>query len=140
MGIICFTLVVIDYFNIPSIAVLEPETDPPGAVYRHRPQSFSITGELVQSNGPQRAEVVQRSSCVEDSQQFQGFFLVDAREFRLAVQESVLCQAISRHGLCREEDSQLLEPIARSYHMAVYNAPPGASWAAQAELGMQRWT
>ncbi len=74
----CFTLMIVDDLNVPGIAILEPEADAPRAIDRHGPQSFSITGKLVQSNGSQRAEVVQRSSCVEDSEQFQGFVLINA--------------------------------------------------------------
>ena len=50
IGFMILPLVVIRNFNIVRIAGFKTETDAPGAVYRHRPLTCSITGQLVQAD------------------------------------------------------------------------------------------
>src|SRR5208337_2981553 len=57
--------VVVDSFHLPSVAVLEPEADAPGAIDRHSPLILVRAGQLVQAKRIQGAQAGQRGRRVE---------------------------------------------------------------------------
>src|SRR4051812_18192503 len=71
---------VVDDFHVPRIAILEFETDTPRTVYSHRPLSATIARQLVQSDGFQWTQIIQRSGSVEHGKQFHCSVAVQSAE------------------------------------------------------------
>jgi hypothetical protein len=63
--------VIIYDLDIVSIAVLEPETNAPRPIDSDRPLAFSVSLEWVQPHALQRADVIQSTGSMHNSQQLQ---------------------------------------------------------------------
>jgi hypothetical protein len=63
------------------ISVLKPETNPPGTINRNGPLSFSFAFQRVQSNALQRADLVERSDAIKQSQKNVGAPGIQPAEF-----------------------------------------------------------
>jgi hypothetical protein len=63
--------VIIHDLDIVSVAVLEPETNAPWPIDSDRPLAFSVSLEWVQPRALKRADVIQSTGSVQNSQQLQ---------------------------------------------------------------------
>src|SRR5436190_6326897 len=79
-GAIFLPLVIVDDFHIECIAFAEFKANTPTAIYPHGPLLFPFTLQLVQSNAPQRAEVLKRFSDVQCQKQIRCGINVEATE------------------------------------------------------------
>src|SRR5580693_7784915 len=73
---------IVDDLDIPCVTVLEAKTDAPRLVDRHRPLTFPVAGELVQSDRFQRAQIGQGSGAMQCREQF--FRRLDVEPAKLA--------------------------------------------------------
>ena len=73
---------VVDNFNLERVPAAELETDSPRAVYGHRPLTSTITAQLVKADALQGAQVLQRGCSIQNRQELDGRFGVEAAELR----------------------------------------------------------
>jgi hypothetical protein len=76
--------VVIDNFYFVGIAAFEAKANAPRPVDRDRPLAFPATLERVQADAPERTDVIQSLSRVQDCQEFQRGFGIETAKARFA--------------------------------------------------------
>src|SRR5262249_330408 len=80
IGGMVLSSVIVDDFNVVSIAVAKFEADAPAPVHGRRPRVSAIALELVKAHAPQRAEVLQRCRHIECKQQIDSGIEMEARK------------------------------------------------------------
>jgi hypothetical protein len=71
---------VVDDLSVVSIAFAELENEPPWPVDDHRPLATAIAAELVQTNGLEGRNLIQRANRIEKLQSRHSFRTVKARK------------------------------------------------------------